>query len=352
MMVERVGAASSDTVPDSRQTEGFLRLRRWLIGFFVSALALLISAYAVVVWLGPRYAIAEKGREVQTLSLALSEQVEATLRSEAAILTSLQREIRARGGVEALTETAWFEMFNSHLALFGDSPADKPLHALFYVDINGIAAATSVSNPTKQVDASAREYFAFHRDRPGDEHFITEITRSKVTGLWVFYLTQRISAADGSFRGGIGISLRFERFEDLFERLRLPADSSIAIHRSDGMPLFRHPFTEAFANFRPEEQPAFQRMVQRQVTSRNGYELLVSPFDQSRRITGFNVGRQFPILALVSVTEDSALDDWRRTIFWLGGLGAVAISLSIGLFLFIELNRYRGNLLRAASSSQ
>ncbi|EME67804.1 Signal transduction histidine kinase, partial [Paramagnetospirillum caucaseum] len=315
---------------DDAEALGFQRLRRWLVAGFVSANLFLVSAYLVMVWLGPRYTIDETGRSMRTLALALSEQVEATIRSEAAILTSLQREIRARGGVGAFSETAWYEMFMAHLNLFSDDPADKPLHALFFVDERGIASASSVSNPTRQADAAARPYFAFHRDNPGEELFISEVSRSKITGLWVFFLTQRISGEDGSFKGVIGISLRIGRFEDLFERLRLPADGTIAIHRIDGAPLFRHPFTESFAAATPATFPGLAAMIQ----GGAGFAEQVSPFDGKRRIVGFNVGRRYPVLAVATVSREGALAIWSRTVSWFTGLGLAALGLGGMLFLF------------------
>ncbi|CUW40600.1 Signal transduction histidine kinase [Magnetospirillum sp. XM-1] len=312
------------------EAPGFGRLRRWLIAAFVSANLFLVIAYLVVVWLGPRYTMEETGRSMRTLALALSEQVEATIRSEAAILTSLQREIRARGGVDAFSETAWYEMFMAHLNLFSDDPADKPLHALFFVNANGVASASSVSNPTRQADASMRPYFAFHRDRPGDELFISELSQSKITGLWVFFLTQRISGEDGSFQGVIGISLRVNRFEDLFERLRLPADGTIAIHRLDGAPLYRYPFTEAFAQTQPGAFPGLGAMI----AKRSGHDERVSPFDGSSRIIGYNVGRSYPVLAVATVTREGALAGWRRTLSWFTGLGIAALGLGGMLFAF------------------
>lgn len=315
---------------DDSEAPGFGRLRRWLIAAFISANLFLVIAYLVMAWLGPRYTIEETGRSMRTLALALAEQVEATIRSEAAILTSLQREIRARGGVDAFSETAWYEMFMAHLNLFSDDPADKPLHALFFVNARGIASATSVSNPTRQADASMRPYFAFHRDNPGEDLFISEVTQSKITGLWVFFLTQRISGADGSFQGVIGISLRVNRFEDLFERLRLPADGTIAIHRLDGAPLYRYPFTEAFAKAPPNTFPGLGPMI----SSRSGHSEQISPFDGSSRIVGYNVGRRYPILAVATVTREGALAGWRRTLSWFTGLGGATLGLGGMLFLF------------------
>jgi PAS domain S-box-containing protein len=324
------------------EAKGFRRLRVWLVAGFVSANLFFTIAFMVMVWLGPRYTIEETGRSMRTLALALSEQVEATIRSEAAILTSIQREIRARGGVDTFDETAWYEMFQAHLDLFSEDPADKPLHALFYVDVQGVARASSVSNPTKQADASGRAYFIHHRDLPGNDLYITEISQSKITGLWVFFLTQRISAPDGSFKGVIGISLRMNRFDDLFGRLRLPADGSISIHRIDGAPLFRHPFTEEFARIKPGNLPRVAGMVEQGT----GFHEQVSPFDGKTRVLGYNVGRRYPILAVATVTSEGALAGWHRTLSWFTGLGVAALALGAILFLFSF--RHLGSLEREA----
>ncbi len=327
---------------DDVETLGFRRLRRWLVVGFISANLFFAIAYLVMTWLGPRYALEETGRSMRTLALALSEQVEATIRSEAVILTSLQREVRARGGVGAFSETALYDMFLAHLDLFSEDPADKPLHALFFVNAQGIATASSVSNPTKQADASKRPYFTYHRDHPGDEVFITEVSQSKITGLWVFFLTQRINGADGSFQGVMGISLRINRFEDLFERLRLPADGSISIHRTDGAPLFRHPFTESFAKIKPGSLTRVAGMI----ANGSGFHEQISPFDGETRIVGYNVGRRYPILAIATVTREGALAGWHRTLWWFTGLGLIALGL--GAMLFVFALKHLGSLEREA----
>jgi PAS domain S-box-containing protein len=328
--------------PEEAEIVAFRRLRRWLTGGFACANAVLVGAYLVFVWLGPRLALDETGRSMRTLALALSEQVESTIRSEAAVLVSIQREIRARGGPAALSELGWYEIFLEHLDLFSENPADKPLHALFFVDTNGLASASSVSFPTRQADASMRPYFIHHRDHPGDDLYISELSQSKITGLWVFFLTQRISGPDGSFKGVVGISLRVNRFEELFERLGLPADGSISIHRQDGAPLFRHPFSEAFIRAIPAGIPRLATMME----SRSGYLEQVSPFDGRSRIIGYNVGRRYPLLAVTTVTRDWALAGWNRTLTWFTGLGAVSLGLGGVLFLFSL--RHLGSLEREA----
>ncbi|WP_009867139.1 sensor histidine kinase [Paramagnetospirillum magnetotacticum] len=329
-------------MPDDSEALRFRRLRRWLIAGFVAANLFLVVAYLLMALLARRYAIEETGRSMSGLAQALSEQAEATIRSEAAILTSMQREIKARGGVAAFDETAWYKMFMSHLDLFSDDPADKPLHALYFVTAQGIASASSVSNPTRRADASERPYFVFHRDHPGDDLYISALSQSKITGLWVFFLTQRINGPDGSFQGVLGMSLRINRFEELFERLRLPADGSISILRSDGAPLFRHPFTEAFATTKPGDIAGLAAMVEKGA----GFQAQVSPFDGKARIAGYNMGRRYPILAVASVTLDGALGGWYRTLSWFTGLGVAALGL--GGVLFVFTLRHLGSLEREA----
>lgn len=314
---------------DDREAEGFRRLRRWLTGCVLAACLLLAGAYGAVLRQGPRLALDDGGAALRTLSLALAEQVESVLRAEAAVLTSIQREIQARGGPAQFDEAAWYDMFAAHLDLFSENPQDRPLHALYFVDVSGMATASSVSNPTRRADASDRPYFRHHRDTPGNDLHISELSRSKITGKWVFFLTQRISGPDGSFQGVLGISLRAERFEDLFARLGLPEDGTIAIHRLDGAPLYRYPFTEDFAGMPPTRLAGLAEAA----AAGAGVVRTVSPFDGRERLVGFTVGRRYPVVALATRTVEGVLAGWRRTRDWFTLLTLSAFAAGTVLFL-------------------
>ena len=84
------------------------------------------------------------------------------------------------------------------------------------------------------------EYFQAHRDRADIGLFIGRPMQHH--GAYSIVLSRRITGADGGFEGVVAGSIRFSYFHDLFGRLQLGADDTIAVCRHDGTVIMRTPF--------------------------------------------------------------------------------------------------------------
>lgn len=313
----------------------------------------ILALWAWVLWNSWQTNQEDVGHQLQSLARAVSEQIEATFRTEAIALDSLLSEAGERGDPSLWEEREWHDAFSRRLSSYNHPEDPVPLHAMFFVDAAGISRASSVSLPSPQVDASERDYFLYHRDHRGPAPFLSSLSQSKITGLWVVYLTRRVDDPQGNFRGVVGMSIRVNAFDDLYSTMGLPQDSVLNVFRSDGAPLFRHPFVEAFPTTDITNLELYRHVIQHQ----NGFTTSVSPYDGKEKIAGFTLGRQYPLLVLLAGDVGQVFEAWQTTAWQLTGLGALILGLLVVLVVYVlrqldQLNQAQVDSARAEAANQ
>lgn len=316
----------------------FRKLRVLLVASALIVGSILLLAYVAQTWSGLKRTEEDVGRNLQALALALSEQAESTFRASLLVLRSIQREIHDRGGRENLSDRELHVLFRDHLAGLPPAQGGLSAYAISIVDPAGQAYANSVEFPTPRVDAADRDYFRHHLLASADGIYLSALTKSRVTGLWVIFLSTRLEDPAGRFDGVMTISLQVSQFEAFYRRLNMPEGSAITLQRSDGRSLYRYPFRESFAEVDTSRNPLFQEMLR----LKSGHLFVpVSPFDAEPRLVGFHVGSQFPLIAVVSIKRSIALAPWTHSVmvFSVLGLAALAVVAALSVFSLRQLQR-------------
>ncbi|HKU06287.1 MAG TPA: diguanylate cyclase [Bradyrhizobium sp.] len=127
-----------------------------------------------------------------------------------------------------------------HLILFDHAATAKHFGAILVFDSTGQLTIDSSSLDPRLENRADEDYFQVHRDNPDIGLYISKPMLHR--GAYSIVLSRRISGEDNAFLGVVAGSIRFSYFHELFDRLNLGADDSIALVRRDRTIIMRKPF--------------------------------------------------------------------------------------------------------------
>lgn len=289
---------------------------------------LLMAIFAGQLWRDRENTLRESEARLHLLAHALAEHVESTLQASDAVLRSTKWTIESRGGLASLDEAALHGIFTRQLAALADERIGTSGHILFAVGPDGRMLGSSATRTLPQISCADREYFLHHQQGSGEKTFLSRLDRSPISGMKVIDLSIRLSDAVGDFAGVVGIALEIDRFGNFYDRLGLAEDYAITVFRTDGKPLLRHPFRDAFFDVDLAQADYFKHMI---ATGSGSTPAYASPVDGIKRLTGFHTGTRYPILAIATRTEDAALAAWRRNGVIYTGLALLAMAALLAL---------------------
>lgn len=113
------------------------------------------------------------------------------------------------------------------------------------IDAEGFLAFSNLAKPSDRTDLRSREHFRVHQDSPEADHlFISKPLKGKVSGKWSLQFTRPIFR-QGEFAGVLVISVSPELFSEFAKRLQMSDGDVIALIRSSGEMMARHPVLES-----------------------------------------------------------------------------------------------------------
>jgi diguanylate cyclase (GGDEF)-like protein len=261
--------------------------------------------------------------ELSNLALVLARYTENSLHSIALLENGVADMVNALG-------IASVEQFNERLAqrdihqdLQARALALPDVEALFLTNEIGLTIASTRAWPLAVFPITDRPHFSVIRDNPALVSYLAPPAQNVQTGSWNFYLTRRISTADGRFLGIVGAGIGLARIESFLARLALAPVSTIAIWRRDGVLLARYPEAAAAIGQQPRAGGLiFQKIL---ATADSGTAEGVSKLDGVQRIIAAQAVSGYPVAVTVSRTVAEVLALWRRQAIFTGfGLLLVA----------------------------
>lgn len=266
---------------------------------------------------------------METLAKALNGQAESTIREAhtvlAGLVTNLQNSKKGPDDLKALDLIA-----RSQLPLLAEVDG-------FYIsDASGhYLLNTRVFDPT--MNNSDREYFQYHRDHRNPDLYIGKPLQSKTTGQWIITLSMRIAGPRNEFEGVALATLNFQKLVSLYSGLRLGDEGIITFAKRDGTILARSQVAPRTFEINIADSPML-KMVNDGVAS--GTVTLNAMVDGVRRIYGFNASAEYPVLVAVAVSQDAALEAWKKralAIYMFAGLGLLVV-ICFGVTILRALN--------------
>ena len=185
------------------------------------------------------------------------------------------------------------------------------------------------------VNVADRAYFLRQRDDPSAGLVVSEPILSRFTGKWLFTLSRRMTAPDGSFAGLIQTAIRSEYFQDGFRFINVGAHGSIAMFSSDSRLIARHPA-------KPDEigRVLVLKQMQEDLAKgvlANSYEA-TSQVDNTHRIFHFRKIPSLPIIINFGSAPEDFLYGWKQKA-WLYGGSWLALGLALVGVMVVVGNR-------------
>ncbi len=317
------------------------RFRKLILGTTLTVAAI-VAANTIVLTELRRDTLEDVQGDLLRQSLTLSELVERTIQSVDLVLASVVDKIRievsADGDVERLSDKR-FQLF------LGEKISGLPqIDALGVLDARGIRINHSRDWPSDHADLSQREYFRAIKGDPGATSFVSEPMQGAGTDAWTFVLARPVFTTNGKFLGAVTSSASLNYFEDLFRTTALGDGYAATLIRSDGMLLARYPKAGAIGTVQPVS------ILKKFNNSRSAISRSISPVDNQPRIAAaYQVGN-FPLVVVVTQSEDAAFAAWRAMAAMMSGITAAMVLLVGGAAYLIARSWKQQDRLNAAQA--
>jgi hypothetical protein len=234
--------------------------------------------------------------ELSNLALVLARYTENSLHSIALLESGVVDMVTALGIVSSEQFNERLAQHDIHRDLQARALALPDVEALFLTNETGLTIASTRAWPQVVFSIADRPHFSVIRDNPALVSYLAPPVQNVQTGTWNFYLTRRISTADGKFLGIAGAGIGLSRMESFLARLALAPVSAISIWRRDGSLLARYPTTAAAIGQQPHSgQLLFQKIL---ATADSGTAEGISKL----RIIAAQAVSGYPVAVTVSLT--------------------------------------------------
>lgn len=231
---------------------------RHLASLLCATLVLLIVlATALALWIARTQEMQAWQGQLDNLSLVLAEQTAGEMKSASLILESVAEQVQT-AGVDTPSQLA--SKMGSAAVL--QSLVDKK-RALAHIDMVMIVGHDGrVLNVTRNWPAPpialATRGRGRGRDAPG-AMAISRPLRNPGNGGWTFYLSRPLHNGQGEVLGTVLVGVSSTVLSAFYEKIRLGADASIALHRQDGTLLARWPHSDTLMGQAAAPVPAAPR---------------------------------------------------------------------------------------------
>ena len=276
-------------------------------------------------------ALADRGHELQSLSLSIAEQADRSFQAVDAVEQSLIERMRRLG--IATPEDYRRRMLDgdAHLMLRDIVGGLPYLDDLVLIDAQGKAINSSRRWPItlwqNRADFSGDDAFKALASDADMAFFLGEPVRDPDTGAWTVHLARKLAGQNGELLGLVHAAVRLQYFEKFYKDIALGKDSSIALVRRDGKLLVRYPARDGMVG---RTLPSFSKVLEK---VGEGAAVLTSSSDGEDRIYAAHGLANYPFVASAGITVADALAEWQTAIYLSGGAGVLLLIVGGGVIL-------------------
>ncbi|MFG1205547.1 sensor domain-containing diguanylate cyclase [Xanthobacter flavus] len=281
-------------------------MRRLIAGGYVPLIvgglvAVIIAAQALTLW--------RSYQATWQLALRSGENALNTLSSSISRNLSLL-DLSLRGAEEAVATSGLSDISPElrQMVLFDRAAGAQFLGSMLVLNRDGSIVYDSGSVPPRVGNFADRDYFTAQMDGSRGTYVSAPFESRLRAGDPSIALSRRISGPGGSFDGVVIAALRIAFFQLLLDNVDLGPRSVIALTRSDGTVILRHPSTDGKGNtgVSVAASPVFQRMMTRPGEPFSDR----SVFDGENRYYLHTQIAGFPLLLSVGISTQAAMAEW------------------------------------------
>jgi diguanylate cyclase (GGDEF)-like protein/PAS domain S-box-containing protein len=288
--------------------------------------AAIVGANAIILSELHRDTLEDAQGDVLRQSLTLSELAERTIQSIDLVLASVAEKIRADvpadGDLKKLGGQSLYLFLNEKMSGL------PQIATLGLLDAQGVRISHSRDWPSANVDLSRREYFQTIKRNPQSKSVVSEPVQGVGSGTWTMILARPLLTASGDFLGVVFGSTRLNYFDELFEKTSLGDGYAATLMRTDGTLLARFPKAGTIGAVHSVES------LKKLGKARFALSRSVSPVDHQARIAAAYKLSGFPLVVIVTKSEDAAFAAWRATALMMSAITA-AMVLLVGIAAYL-----------------
>ena len=312
---------------------------RRLRGLWAGAILLLgISATAVgwTIWELRRDAINDAIADSGNIASMLASQLSRSIHAIDATLLEISRSIKERDIDTPLGVNAELNRKAIHDLLLEHRDRLPQAFNIAVTDRDGRVEVTTAGWPTPSINVADRDYFQDARTRNDDQLSTSIPVRNRVNGTWTIVFARRLESSSGTFAGIVFAGVNTKYFEDIYGSIRSVQSLLFTLVKPDGTILARYPQGQDFVGRRLSQEADRLEVIAR----KNGSFRVFAKTDGKVRHVSVRAMPEYPLFVNVSVTEDTALANWRRRASTIGFGSAILLACSI-FFLLAATIQFR-----------
>ncbi|HXF65135.1 MAG TPA: PAS domain S-box protein [Burkholderiales bacterium] len=298
----------------------------------LSVILVLAGSTAAVLVLLRGEALARAGRNLGNLAAALAEQTRQSVRAV---------ELAAQATAKDLEELPTVEQRRLRAQLLQrmqDRMAVLPnVRVLAFLDARGTVVLHSPPHSGPEINFGDREHVRAHFERRIEGLHVGEPVPGRLVPGWLNVFSRRVESAGGGLLGVVVVGVAAPYFDDAYSALDLGAEGRVFLFRTDGVLLAVHP-EQPGALGRSFAQDSLFRQALAQAGA--GSQWRTGLLDGRRRLLAYQRLRDYPLVVVVSSTEDFVLSAWRRDAWYIGA-GAAGVGVLIALAMLLLLRSLR-----------
>ena len=216
------------------------------------------------------------------------------------------------------------------LVLFDRAATAKDMGSIFVLDKAGTVIIDSRSESPPANNYAQRDFFEVPKQ--------LENVGSYVSMPWLaddhkYYIaiSRRLSDTNGSFLGVVVGTLRLSYFKNIFDRLKIDGQSSLALSRENGTMIMRAPYTVDVIGRNVSRSPVFQRIAD----SGPGSFDMVGGIDGVMRMYVHQRIGDLPLYVSYGLSLDSIYANWAREAKLIGVLMLALCATNMALVIFL-----------------
>lgn len=199
---------------------------------------------------------------------------------------------------------------------------------------------TKVNRPLPPSNVADREHFQVHVAEDSKKLFISKPVLGRSSGKWSVQFTRRINKADGSFGGVVVTSLDPYYFTEFYRSVDIGAGSVASLVGLDGIVRARRTDSSSEIGQDIGNSILFKELAKAPV----GTYLAPSQVDGVRRLYAYRKIKDYSLVVVVGIDENTILAEYRehlKILNALGGFITLLIVIAAGALIFLLRNQQR-----------
>tara|TARA_R110001599_G_scaffold64023_3_gene178943 strand:+ start:562374 stop:564677 length:2304 start_codon:yes stop_codon:yes gene_type:complete len=308
-----------------------------IIGVIV--IALLIISTIIASSILREKAIEDWRKNLDSLSLVLAENAAQTMSSTYSVLGSIADIVDAKKLHSRQEMVHALRNEKTYRTMLDKISSLPQVTVATLVDEKGDIVLFTRAYPAPAINLEDRDYFQHHRNSHDTAIFLSKPVQNKANGKWTFYVSQRLTAADGHFLGVVLVGISCDFFSSFFKNVSLGEHAAISLYRRDYTLLSRWPEVESNIGKQNLTGATYQIIEQ---GNQSGVILTRGPrmadgLRNVARMGAVRLVRDYPLIVNITITENMYLGEWYQTVRLLGGTAFSALMALVIAFALIAI---------------